>query len=369
MSRETLEAIRNPTSTLSLEDRWTMMEPYWTFVRTTGYGRAFLEYMRDLFGVADINRDTYLDLCRRIGEAHRPGWYRKVLTERARIELALVITWPGQSVDVNREFFRAVPILDHFAIVGTRAELAALEKEANVSIQTLDQLMRAQEDRLNTFCEAGIVGVKIFLAYRRPLFFERIDKATAARVFDRIWLSQTQDLTFGDLKPLQDFMTRRLIGLAAERGLPIQIHTGLQEGNGNYIEHAKPTLLTNLFMEYQDARFILFHAGYPYVSEVAVLAKTFPNVYADLCWMHAVSPAVAARALDEWIETIPANKILGFGGDSNYVEGAYGHSRIARRVTAEVLARKVAHGYFSEADAVFLAQRLLRENAKALFAL
>ncbi|HOJ31996.1 MAG TPA: amidohydrolase family protein [Candidatus Hydrogenedentes bacterium] len=367
MSRETLETIRNPQSSLTLEERWRLMEPFWKYCRTTGYGRAILEYMHDLFGVEDISGDTYAELSRRIQAAHTPGWYQKVLREFARIELALVITWPGQPVTVDRSLFRAVPILDHFAIMGTRAELAALEKETNRSIQTLDQLLAAQEGRLDDFCKQGIVAVKIFLAYRRPLHFERVDKSTAARVFDRIWLSQTQDLTFADLKPLQDFMTRRLVGLAAERGLPIQIHTGLQEGNGNYIEYARPTLLTNLFMEFQDARFVLFHAGYPYVSETAVLAKTFPNVFADLCWMHAVSPFVAARTLEEWLETIPCNKILGFGGDSNYVEGAYGHCKVARRVTTDVLARKVEEGYFSEEEAVFFAKRLLRENAKELF--
>lgn len=369
MSREALESLRNPRNDLTAEERWRLFAPWWSHARTTGYGRAMIEYMRDLFGVEDINENTYLDLCRRIREARRPGWYRTVLKEKAGIDLALVVTWPGQPVTVDKEYFRAVPILDHFAIPGTRAELEALERETNRSIQTLAQLAAAQEARLNEFVEQGIVAVKLFLAYRRPLSFDRVDRATASRVFDRIWLSQTQDLSFDDLKPLQDFMTRRLVGLAAERGLPIQVHTGLQEGNGNRIENARPTLLTDLFMEFQDARFALFHAGYPYTSEVAVLAKTFPNVYADLCWVHAISPYVAVRTLEEWIETIPSNKILGFGGDSNYVEGAYGHCKIARRITGEVLARKVEQGYLAEKEAVPLAARLLRDNAAALFRL
>jgi len=162
---------------------------------------------------------------------------------------------------------------------------------------------------------------------------------------------------------------RHLIGLATDHGLPIQVHTGLQEGNANYLEHSKPTLLTNLFTEFPRARFDIFHAGYPFTGEVAVLAKTFPNVYADLCWVHAISPSVAARTLHEWLEIIPANKIFAVGGDSNYVEGAYGHCKIARRITSNVLAAKVERGDISEDEALWLAQGILRRNAAEVFAL
>ncbi len=370
MSREALEKLRQPDNGLSLEERWNLMAPYWPFAKTTGYGRAMTAYMRDLFGIDDINETTWAELSRRINDARsRPGWYRTVLKDKANIDCSLVITWPGEPVAVDRAFFRAVPILDHYAIPGTRAELEQLEKEAACSIQTLDQLLTAQETMLDAFTRQGIAAVKIFLAYRRTLRFDRVSKTEAARVFDRIWLSQTQDLAFDDLKPLQDFMTRTLIGRAAERGLPIQIHTGLQEGNGNYLANSNPTLLTNVIMEFSDARFDLFHAGYPFTGELAALAKYFPNVSADLCWVQAISPHVFKRTLHEWLDTIPANKIFAGGGDSNYVEGAYGHCTLARRLVAEVLAERVEQGAMDRAGALWYAGRILRENAREFFPL
>ncbi|HPX39904.1 MAG TPA: amidohydrolase family protein, partial [Candidatus Hydrogenedentes bacterium] len=363
MSREALEKLRQPDNGLSLEERWNLMAPYWPFAKTTGYGRAMTAYMRDLFGIDDINETTWAELSRRINDARsRPGWYRTVLKDKANIDCSLVITWPGEPVAVDRAFFRAVPILDHYAIPGTRAELEQLEKEAACSIQTLDQLLTAQETMLDAFTRQGIAAVKIFLAYRRTLRFDRVSKTEAARVFDRIWLSQTQDLAFDDLKPLQDFMTRTLIGRAAERGLPIQIHTGLQEGNGNYLANSNPTLLTNVIMEFSDARFDLFHAGYPFTGELAAMAKYFPNVSADLCWVQAISPHVFKRTLHEWLDTIPANKIFAGGGDSNYVEGAHGHCTLARRLVAEVLAERVEQGAMDRAGALWYAGRILREN-------
>lgn len=363
MPRNDLERMRDTRNGLSLEARWQLMAPYWPHAATTGYGTAMREYMRDLFGVPDINGDTVLELCARIREAHKPGWYRTVLKDRANFATSIVITWPGQPVTVEREHFRAVPILDHYANVSTRDELHTLEAESGHSIQTFDQLLAALESKLGQFVGEGIVAVKIFQAYSRTLQFDRVERATAARVFDRVWLSKPLDLSFADLKPMQDYVMRHIIGLATDRGLPIQIHTGLQEGNGNVIENSRPTHLANLFLDFGDTRWDVFHAGYPWTSHTATLAKNFQNVYVNLCWTHAISPRMAARTLHEWLETVPSNKIFAIGGDSNYVEGGYGHGKIARRICAQVLAEKVEEGYFSEEEALAVAQKVMRDNA------
>jgi predicted TIM-barrel fold metal-dependent hydrolase len=146
----------------------------------------------------------------------------------------------------------------------------------------------------------------------------------------------------------------------------VQIHTGLQEGNENIITNSDPTHLINLFVEYREARFDLFHGGYPYVHEWATLAKNFANVYPDLTWVHIISPEIGRRLLHELIETVPGNKILAFGGDSVTVEMAYGHLRMARAVVSRVLSEKVEEGYMGEEEAVALGRRMLRDNPAAL---
>ncbi len=99
------------------------------------------------------------------------------------------------------------------------------------------------------------------------------------------------------------------------------------------------------------------------------LAKNFPNAYLDLCWLHIISPTAAVRMLHEAIETVPANKIFAFGGDFIIPEGAYGHSVLARQVVTRVLTEKVEDSYLSEAEAMHLARRILRENPAALYRL
>jgi predicted TIM-barrel fold metal-dependent hydrolase len=161
----------------------------------------------------------------------------------------------------------------------------------------------------------------------------------------------------------------QVIRQALEHGLPIQVHTGLQEGVGNMLSNAQPLHLADLFLEYRQVKFDLFHAGYPYSGEVACLAKNFPNVWADLCWMWIISPSAGRRILHEWIETIPSNKILGFGGDYRFVEGSYAHSRMAREGVTQVLTQKIEEGYLTEEEAVEMGRKILRENAWDLFGL
>lgn len=176
-----------------------------------------------------------------------------------------------------------------------------------------------------------------------------------------------EGLSLKETTPLQNFMVHKLIQLAEEKSLPIQIHTGIQEGNENIITNSNPTLLINLFREYKEVRFDIFHGSYPYTGELTTLAKTFQNVYIDMCWLHIISPYRARQALAEWLDTVPWNKIFGFGGDYIHAEGVYGHSVIARENISRVLTEKVEEGSLTEKQAVHLAQKLLRDNAYEFF--
>ena len=69
------------------------------------------------------------------------------------------------------------------------------------------------------------------------------------------------------------------------------------------------------------------------------------------------------------IEMVPSNKIIGFGGDFNYVEGAYAHQKWARRIVGDVLTEKVAEGYWTEEEALSFARAIFRENLISLYSL
>jgi len=375
MSREELDFIRDPNK--PLEKRWERFAPYWEKIKNTGYAKAINLAIEGLYGIEELNEDTYVDLTWKMRKVNKEGLYRWVLKERAGIELSIL---DDERVDVDRSLFAPVLRFEEFIMVRDYLGLKELEKICGAPIHTFTDLLRGFRAYFEKSKES-IVGVKIGLAYSRPLRFEKVTFGEAEGVFNRIYsqrnfikvwirghkLRTPAPLSMEETRPLQDFMVHYLIQMASKQGLPIQIHTGLQEGNANIVRNSDPTLLTNLFLEYDQARFDLFHASYPYTSEAAVLAKNFQNVYLDMCWFHVVSPYKARETLKEWLDTVPSNKILGFGGDYRFVEGVYGHSRIARRNIARVLMDSVDAGDMKLKEALKLARMLLHDNAYNLF--
>jgi len=359
---------------LSPSERWRAFEPYWRYARFTGYGQALRIAIRDIYGVAEISAATLEKINEAIAARNKPGLYRQVLRERARIRYSVLDDyWNAAPVEPDPEFFVLARKFDRFILAGSRDDVAQLERLTGVAITSLEGLKRAMERSFEQSLAAGMVTVKTTIAYNRDLHFREVSEAAAAARFDRLMRGEARlpegfrNRVERPWRDLEDHLFHHLIRLAEAHRVPVQIHTGLLAGNGGFIANTNPTLLTNLFFLYPKVAFDLFHISYPYQSELAVLAKLFPNVHADFCWAHIISPSVARRALGEFLETVPVNKIFGFGGDYRYPELSYAHLKIARRNIAQVLAEKVEEGFCDEAEAVEIARLLLDENPARLF--
>jgi predicted TIM-barrel fold metal-dependent hydrolase len=370
MSPEELQKVRD--SKIPLEERFGIFRPFWERIQNTGYARTINIAVRDLYGMEGINENTYMDLASRMKEANKEGIYKWILKEKSGIDISILDGYTSLD-EVDREFFAPVARFDEYAIARERKDIDALGRICGRPIHSFSDLVEALERQFDKVSRM-IVGVKVGLAYMRGLRFDKVSEREAEEVFVNIYNQELfkadwtpEGLSLREAKPYQDFIVHKIIQLAREKGIPIQIHTGLHEGNENVITHSNPTLLINLFREYREVKFDLFHGSYPYVGELAALAKNFQNVYIDMCWLHIISPHGAREALAEWLDTVPWNKIFGFGGDYAFVEGVYGHSVIARENIARVLTEKVEEGSFTEGQAVHLARRLLRDNAMEFF--
>lgn len=362
-----------------LEQRWASFAPYWRFTRSTGYGRCMLIAARDLFGVDDINERTYRTLSERISAANRdPQWYKTVLKVKGRIDTSLLddlVTNNGEPLNFDPTFFRIITRMDYIVMADPH-NLPTIEKSTGISIGRLSDLENALAKAVENAMEQasrispqGLAGIKCALAYLRPLDFDQVARPDAERAFDKVFANSNPDARpQGAHKALQDYLMHRLVEQCAEQHLPMQIHTGMQAGNWNHVAWANPALLSDMLDRYQQVRFDVFHGGYPYLGEQATICKNNRNCYADLCWLHIISPTMASHHLHQLIDTVPGNKILGFGGDFMHVEGAYAHCQMARHITADVLADKVEAGELPEDHAVFLVERILFGNANDLFA-
>jgi hypothetical protein len=60
--------------------------------------------------------------------------------------------------------------------------------------------------------------------------------------------------TFEEVKPFQDYIMHQVIQLAGKYDIPFQFHTGLQSGDGNFIDNANPSHMANLFLQYRGCQ-------------------------------------------------------------------------------------------------------------------
>jgi hypothetical protein len=366
-----LAQINNPDA--GSGQRWRLFEPFWKRARFTGYGQALRIAIRDIYN-AEISAASLAKINDAIRAQNKPGLYRRILKEKARIRVSVLDDyWNATPVKPDPEFFVLAHKFDRFVTPATRGDVDQLEKITGVSIDSLAGLKRAMEASFQQFLAIGMATVKTTIAYNRELLFREVTAADAGRDFeDMVKGARPMPERFRrnverPFRSLEDHMFHHLMGLAEAYRVPVQIHTGLHAGNGNFIANSNPTHLTNLFFLYPQVRFDLFHMSYPYQGELSVLAKLFPNVYADFCWAHIISPSATRRTLHEFLETVPANKIFGFGGDYRYPELSYAHAKMARRNIAQVLAEKTAGGFCTEDEAVELGRMLLHDNPAALF--
>jgi predicted TIM-barrel fold metal-dependent hydrolase len=124
--------------------------------------------------------------------------------------------------------------------------------------------------------------------------------------------------------------------------------------------------LTDVIEANPQTKFILFHGGYPWVGEAAVMAMKLRNVWVDSTWLPTLSYSVGKRAYQEWLEAMPSDRIM-WGADAMQPEGIYGATEFTRQCLAEALAEKVERGELREEHALQIGRQVMRENALKLF--
>jgi len=122
--------------------------------------------------------------------------------------------------------------------------------------------------------------------------------------------------------------------------------------------------LIPVFEKYRQVRFDVFHASWPWTSELGAIAKNYPNVYPDMCWAWAMNPSESERTLAEWLDGVPFNKIFAFGADTTLPWVNVGYAIQARNGIAHVLEDKVRRRYFSEATAREVASAIMLRNGE-----
>ena len=339
---------------VDLKSRWAILRKYLPHIRYGSYARPAFIYARHL-GFDDINDDNYLDISERLQADNKPGIYRKILVEMCNIRAALT---QANRTDYDLDFMIPVMPLDTYAGVRSWKDVQSLcdklnEKEPN----TVDEYVEIAKLGFERWIKEGVVGLKTV-----SLPFCEYSREKAVSLFDKIKRQEKE--TLPEMNHLKVYLLETLMDVAADLGLVIAVHTGVW---GDF-RQLDPRHMISIFARHPKTRFDMYHMGMPWVRDAGLIGKNFPNVWLNLCWSHIVSPEMVCSALDEWIDLVPVNKIIGFGGDyGKPVEKVYGHLTMARENIARVLARRIERGLIDMDDALQIARQWFYETPKELY--
>jgi len=345
-----------------LQERFRLLEPWLDKVKNTSYYRSLEISAARIHGVKEISAGTIAELNDKFVKAASQENYRKyIMQDVCKIEVSLNDNWEDDMVRSATELF--APVWQPVNYLNY-TDSGQQSNDLTADRSSLDEYCEKYKRHFQKQVSDGAKALKFPVAYWRSLYFEDVCYSEAKKLFN-----DAVRLKIPFPKKLQDFMMHFILRTAEEISFPVQIHTGIQEGMGHDLEDSNPLLLKNLFGKYPDLTFDLFHTGYPYERELAVLAKYYKNVYVDFCWSHLISPFAARNAFYEMLDVLPYTKIFGFGGDYVFYDGVVGHLTLAKQNICTVLAQKVVNDECDTGFAECILQAVLYDNAKAVFKL
>ncbi len=371
-------------SAVSTERKWPVFEAFWPLIEHTAYGRVTKLVLRDFYGEPEMS----LDALRRVGEqlSQRDPSFHEQVFDRANIRLALtdVLDWRTDQIarylsgtlNLPPRMRLMFPLrLFHVTQSGEPNAhnfdgIQGIGGWADRHITSLDEFLEAVYLVLTRAKERGAVGLKDQSAYERTLSYDLVPRCDAERLFNRILTDPRNALGWPEAKPLDDFLFHQYMRFARELDLPVQLHTGHMAGIYNRVDKANAALLAPVLELHREVRFDLFHGNWPEMGPILFLAKNYPNVTIDCCWLQIIDPFYAEELLRRAVVTIPHTKIHGFGGD--YVDApeySAAHLTIAREVIASALADLVDRGWLDEAQAMGIAADWLFNNPNKFFKL
>lgn len=364
-----LKTLESPDA--PVEKKWAVFAPYYNLVKNGSYARAARIAMQRFYDFSDLTclEDAEV-VTERIRQHNQPGLYQHVLVDTCRLKTSIVFT--NEFYESN--YFNFVYTVDHLVNLNHIEDLRVAVTETGGSAYTLADYVESLQNLIRAKASKGVKGIKFTTAYYRTLEFDNVPTAEADRIFNKLSSAPYlisdrlgRSIDNREVMVLQDYLTLRVLDVCDQLGLPVIFHTGLHAGNRNNPANARPEPLWRQFYAYPNLNFILLHGALPWVHETAMLAKSYPNVYIDMAWMHIISPEISQSTLKGWIDLLPKNKILGFGGDYLVVEKVYGHLVLAKENICRALGEKAAAGAMTEAEACSWIDHLLHDNAARLY--
>lgn len=251
-------------------------------------------------------------------------------------------------------------------------------------MKDVEEVARAIEAILERAKSNACVGVKIPIAYYRPLAVEKVTREQADRDLEALLTHEasayrnhpTRNPLYDDpaltasLRSYQDYLLKRIYVRAGELSLRIIIHSAVALHPALRFDYNSPLGLYQVFQDDDikraETKFVLIHAAYPYHHHVAAFLSQFPNVYADVSF-YSNFPGTLEEILRAFLGLSPSEKIM-HGSDSGSVPENIGYCAYnIRQVLAKVLTDYRGHYGWTDRDCETIARNVLSENARRVY--
>jgi predicted TIM-barrel fold metal-dependent hydrolase len=363
MPGKTADELQNKQ--VPFDKRWSMFEPYWHKIRHTSYSRSILLAIERFYGYSDITKQTAVKITDKMVKFNKPGIYKKVLRDACNIRTCLN---QNEQIDSGTDLLTLVMHMPLAFKTGfaNPDELIHPSFNKHVWINTFDDFLDAVAEYIVHVKSKGAAGLKMTATAMNPP-----DKDAAVETFNKI---KSGKLSIPNIEwtmplkpnPVRDYAIDHAIKVATGLDMAIAVHTGYW---GDF-RAINPLNMIPVLFRHPNAKFDVYHLGYPWVRETLMLGKQFPNVWLNFCWLNIISQSCTMDAYNEAIDLVPTNKILAFGGDYGLpVENVYGHLVMARENVARVLSSRIKDGLMTVSQAVDTAKQWFCTNPAELYKL
>lgn len=272
---------------------------------------------------------------------------------------------------------------DRFAWSYSIGHLIQPDRAKETGAQRVGDVTESIDGILEACKSNGCVGLKIPIAYYRPLSVERVEKSQADQDLKALLTNEPPAYLTGRNVPLyddpelaralrsyQDFLLKHIYVKAGELDLAVIIHSAVALHPALRFDWNSPLGLYQVFQDDDikrvETKFVIIHTGYPYHHHVAALLSQFPNVYTDVSF-YCNFPGTLEETLRAFLGLAPSEKVM-HGSDSDTVPEIMGYcAENIRRVMAKVLNDYRSHYGWTEKDCEKMARNVLSDNAKRVY--
>ena len=143
---------------------------------------------------------------------------------------------------------------------------------------------------------------------------------------------------------------------------------GVYQGQDLFDQRTSLIQYRRLFNSFPEVTFPVSVLTSAQNQELVAYSWIFPNVVPNSHWWYSNIPAYIRKDVSERLQAVPKTKLIGYYSDAYKLEFVLPKYAMYRRVLAGVLADDfVRPGRLTEAGAVALGTRLLRDNVREIF--